>query len=378
MFDENTTYEKGEIDLMQLVDKLMLKSTFDIFEFSISAVIELDSDFDEEITLNADNIINSDQSKEKQLDRVAFNQNFLSSSSSIFSASSALENSENFNPFLTSDENSDTDALDALEKNPQSSSASGTRKFVPSITASRDISSRFDESNIISERVKRTRIRKQAYLAVFDRIEVGDDQAFAFHGFFNAHLGASDYYQKKSSQQNPQEISSIKPHRNDLPFEFQHYGDFRKHLHIDDFKRAMRIELNALKSKSTWSEVFFDGHIVFIPITWVFKYKFDDQGYLIKHKARLCARDDLQKIEQNTYAATLAARIFRALMAIVNAFDLETRQYNAINAFVNSEINEPIYLSNFLLTQLVTWLHASRWWLGSLLRRTAISRLVLA
>ena len=88
----------------------------------------------------------------------------------------------------------------------------------------------------------------------------------------------------------------------------------------------------------------FDGHTVSIPITWVFKYKFDDQRYLIKYKARLCARDDFQKTEQNTYAAILAARIFRALMAIVNAFDLKTRQYDAINAFVNSEIDESIYL----------------------------------
>ena len=76
----------------------------------------------------------------------------------------------------------------------------------------------------------------------------------------------------------------------------------------------------------------------------MFKYKFDEKKYFSKYKARLCARGDLQKIQQNTYAATLAARIFRALMALVNAFDLETCQYDAINAFVNSEIDEFIYL----------------------------------
>ena len=251
MFDENIIYEKGEIDLMQLIDEFMLKATFDISEFFTSAVIEFDSDFDEEITFNADNTINSDQSKEKQPDRIAFNQNFFSSSSFTLSASSALENSENFNLFLTSDENFDIDALDAFEENPQPSSASGTREFVFSITASRDISSHFDESNIIFEGMKRTKIKKQAYFAVFDRIEIGDDQTFAFHGFFNAHFGANDYYQEKFPQQNFQKISSTKPHRDNLSFKFQHYGDLRKHPHIDDFKRAMRIELNALKSKNT-------------------------------------------------------------------------------------------------------------------------------
>ena len=31
-------------------------------------------------------------------------------------------------------------------------------------------------------------------------------------------------------------------------------------------------------------------------ITWVFKYKFDDQGFLTKYKACLSAREDLQHI----------------------------------------------------------------------------------
>ena len=80
-----------------------------------------------------------------------------------------------------------------------------------------------------------------------------------------------------------------------------------------------------------------------IPTRWVFKYKFDDQSYFTKYRARLCARGDLQKTETDTYAATLAARIFRALVAIINAFDLETRQYDAVNAFANNPIDEPTY-----------------------------------
>ena len=75
----------------------------------------------------------------------------------------------------------------------------------------------------------------------------------------------------------------------------------------------------------------------------MFKYKFDNEGYLIKHKARLCARGDLQQTEQDVYAATLAIRIFRALIAIVTAFGLSTRQYDAVNAFANSDIDEPTY-----------------------------------
>jgi hypothetical protein len=75
----------------------------------------------------------------------------------------------------------------------------------------------------------------------------------------------------------------------------------------------------------------------------VFIYKFDTDGYLSRFKARLCVRGDLQPPSPTeTYAATLAARIFRALMALMAAFDLDSCQFDATNAFVNSDIDEEI------------------------------------
>ena len=78
-------------------------------------------------------------------------------------------------------------------------------------------------------------------------------------------------------------------------------------------------------------------------LKWVFKYKLDSDGYLSKLKARLCVRGDLQITEEETYAATLAARIFRALMAIAAVFDLEIRQYNAVNVFINAKLSKLVY-----------------------------------
>ena len=43
------------------------------------------------------------------------------------------------------------------------------------------------------------------------------------------------------------------------------------------------------------------------------------------------------------YAATLASCIFRVFAAIIAAFDLETCQYDAVNAFANSQIDELTY-----------------------------------
>ncbi|PQM43552.1 hypothetical protein VC83_09679 [Pseudogymnoascus destructans] len=79
---------------------------------------------------------------------------------------------------------------------------------------------------------------------------------------------------------------------------------------------------------------------------WVFTYKFDNSGFLVKYKARLVVRGDLQRysIHDETYAATLASRTFRALMAITAYFDLDTDQMDAINAFTNSRIDEEVYV----------------------------------
>ena len=79
-----------------------------------------------------------------------------------------------------------------------------------------------------------------------------------------------------------------------------------------------------------------------IPLLWVFKYKFDTDGYLVKFKARLCVRGDLQTSFADNYAATLAVKVFRALMALTAAFDLEMIQLDAVNAFLNSEVDEDI------------------------------------
>ncbi|KAK1912657.1 hypothetical protein P3342_004593 [Pyrenophora teres f. teres] len=77
---------------------------------------------------------------------------------------------------------------------------------------------------------------------------------------------------------------------------------------------------------------------------WVFTYKFDEDGYLLKYKARLVVRGDLQEQYGDTYAATLAARLFRALMALACAFNLKAMQYDVPNAFLNANMDRTLYV----------------------------------
>src|ERR1700726_3663337 len=135
-----------------------------------------------------------------------------------------------------------------------------------------------------------------------------------------------------------------KMHKNDLLPEPRSWKHMLVHRFNEQFKVAAAQEFRKLQQKGTFEYI--DDKVVDntetpLPLLWVFKYKFDSDGYLTKFKARLCARGDLQPTIEDTYAATLAAQTFRAMMAIVAAFDLEMRQYDAINAFVNAILPKP-------------------------------------
>ena len=79
---------------------------------------------------------------------------------------------------------------------------------------------------------------------------------------------------------------------------------------------------------------------------WVYTYKLDKDYRFKSCKARLVVRGDQQRniTSQETYAATLASRSFRMLMAIAAHFDLELRQYDVTNAFVHAAIDREIYI----------------------------------
>jgi len=84
-----------------------------------------------------------------------------------------------------------------------------------------------------------------------------------------------------------------------------------------------------------------------LPTKWVFLYKEDSDGYVTKFKARLCARGDLQLgVNKDDVSAIMGAyRTFRLLMALVAAFDLDVIQLDAVNAFINADIDQDVYIS---------------------------------
>jgi hypothetical protein len=66
------------------------------------------------------------------------------------------------------------------------------------------------------------------------------------------------------------------------------------HPHREGFLAAAEKEYWDLERRETFRSVpNAPGHKV-LPLMWTFLYKFDTDGYLVKYKARLCVRGDLQ------------------------------------------------------------------------------------
>ncbi len=68
-----------------------------------------------------------------------------------------------------------------------------------------------------------------------------------------------------------------------------------KHAHAKGFKAAALTEYTELRKRGTFEIVNRTNDMEPLPLIWVFSYKFDTDGKLLKYKARLCVRGDLQK-----------------------------------------------------------------------------------
>jgi len=135
-------------------------------------------------------------------------------------------------------------------------------------------------------------------------------------------------------------------HRDQLPQAPRTWKEMLSHQFKDQFLAAATKEYTDLERRDTFRHVSKTSAITadILPLMWVFIYKFDTDGFLSKFKARICVRGDLQAPTQHdTYAATLAARTFRSIMAVAAAFDLEMFQFDAVNAFTNSAMDETVY-----------------------------------
>jgi hypothetical protein len=174
-------------------------------------------------------------------------------------------------------------------------------------------------------RIRKASTRRQEYEESLKR---RDDHA-ALHATYAAALRLPD----------------PRAHRDQLPPPPRNWKEAQKHPRRDGFVAAAQREYQALEAKGTFREVSRPIDTKVIPLTWVFTYKFDADGYLITEKARICVRGDLQPFmsDEDSYAATLKLKTGRFCFAIMARFDLDDCHLDIKNAFVNSVLDELVY-----------------------------------
>jgi len=146
---------------------------------------------------------------------------------------------------------------------------------------SREIRGDVGDANIIEGR----RARKPTEKASQSQAAIAFQQAFSTGAF----------------HQDPQ------LHRDRLPPPPRFWHGLLRHPHREGFIKAAQTEFQALGRKETF-EIVEKSHVAaasgVLPLTLIFEYKLDHNGYLARYKAQICVRGDLQPMsEQETYAA---------------------------------------------------------------------------
>ncbi|KAI0994097.1 hypothetical protein K3495_g14086 [Podosphaera aphanis] len=198
-------------------------------------------------------------------------------------------------------------------------------------TRSNEISADIDENNILSDNEQRPRKapRRDIYAL-----------AGTYETFYTAMTAAVN---------NPENLGRKSPFISTLKPPPQTWKQMIRHSESNGFIKAAKIEWQTLGDKETFDIIIDERalelqrihQINSLPLKWVFTYK-QDKGRLSKHKARIFVRGDLHRTTRDTFAATLAVSTFRALMSLVAAFNMEVISLDAVNAFLNSKLDEAV------------------------------------
>jgi hypothetical protein len=144
--------------------------------------------------------------------------------------------------------------------------------------------------------------------------------------------------------------TGIKLHRSQLPPPPTNRTRLEDHPMGELFTEAERAHLASHHQMKSWREVSHSSIKLtgqqILDCMWVYTYKLNKHHQFIKCKARLVVRGDQQRhiSSQDTYAATLASRSFRMLMAIAAKYNLELKQYDVTNAFVHATMDRDVYM----------------------------------
>ena len=122
---------------------------------------------------------------------------------------------------------------------------------------------------------------------------------------------------------------------------------FKHAVKSPEWITAMNLELDALERNNTWIITTLPPNKTAITCKWVFKSKFNPDGTLERHKARLVIMGCKQKPGEDydqTFAPVAKLTTVRTLLAVAAMEDWITIQMDVSNAFLHGDLLEEIYM----------------------------------
>jgi len=138
---------------------------------------------------------------------------------------------------------------------------------------------------------------------------------------------------------------SSEPSLNDL--EPKSFDEAMKRPDAKEWKKATDAEMKQHEHNGTFELVELPPGCKTLDGKWVFKIKRGAENEIIKYKARFVARGFMQQFGidyDQTYAGVIRAASIRAVFALAALYDHDIIQLDFVTAYLNSHINEEIYM----------------------------------
>jgi len=115
----------------------------------------------------------------------------------------------------------------------------------------------------------------------------------------------------------------------------------------EEWDKAVQEELAKMAANNVWEIQKLPPGKKAVGCTWVFKTKKNQDGIVIRFKARLCAQGFSQVAKQDfneTFAPVARIATVRSLLASAAHNNDALRQLDVVTAFLNGELDEEIYM----------------------------------
>ena len=123
--------------------------------------------------------------------------------------------------------------------------------------------------------------------------------------------------------------------------------EVKKSQSEDEWLEAMTKECNSSVYNKTWQICELPAHKKSLGGRWIFALKKDENGEIVKYKARYVAKGFNQIFGSDyleTFTPTVKLSSIRMLLALGTLFHCEVFQFDVSSAYLNSDLQEDVYV----------------------------------